>query len=623
MATEEQLKQALIAADRKGDKKAANLFATKIKEMRLAKQTPAESIPIFDNAGNPIEPDAPRPRQELSAGDYAKGLGETALALGTGVASSLLNTPVGFVRGLADSVQSGQFGTQAGSEKIAQAIQNQIGYGVNQPESEAGRRMVGAIGETLGALPPVVGGFSPAQLAAAGQSAKASARVAPTAAAESAQAARQAAQTAKQSFASRSVGAAEIPIEQIRRQQAQDLPVPLNITKGMATQDRTQQSFEIETAKNEELGADLRQRNLELNQGINQNLDEFITQTGTKLPETAWRSETGNVVVTVLQKGYEREKQKVKNAYDAARARGETQEIISVDPLADYLNSQSVDVTVAPVVGLIAREAKRLGVGDGSIEDGTFRLSPMSIEQSETLRQRVNNLVDNANGQDLARAGQIKRLIDQAQDQAGGKVFQSARKQRMQLANKYENLAIIDQLLDTKGKYKDQRIAAENVINKAVINGSVRDLKNLRRVLSTAGDDGIEALKEVRAAAVRHIRDESTRNVGRDPSGTPIISAKGMDNAIKALDRDGKLDILFGKKEADKLRLLNDVTKDIMVAQPNAGNASGTASTVLAAMDMYLSAAATIPMPILSSLRIAAKRAKERKIKKRVQESLK
>jgi hypothetical protein len=421
----------------------------------------------------------------------------------------------------------------------------------------------------------------------------------------------------------RSASAAEVPLEQVRRQQAADLPVSLNITKGMATKDKAQQSFEIETAKNPELGAELRQRNLELNQGINQNLDEMISQTGTKLPETAWRSETGNVVVTALQKGYEREKQKVKNAYDAARARGEMNDVISIDPLTEYLNSQSVDVTVAPVVGLIAKEAERLGVGAGRLDDGSFRLKPMTVEQSETLRQRVNELVDNKNGQDLRRASQIKQIIDQAQGQAVGPVFQSARKQRVQLANKYENLAIIDQLLDTKGKYKDQRIAAENVVNKAVINGSVQDLKNLRRVLSTAGEEGVNALNEVRAAVVRHVRDEATRNIGTDANGNPLISAKGMDNAIKALDRDSKLDILFGKKSADQLRTLNEVAKDVLVMQPGTGNPSGTAATILAAMDMVISSGAGMPAPILSALRVMAKRAKERKIKKKVDEALK
>jgi hypothetical protein len=420
-----------------------------------------------------------------------------------------------------------------------------------------------------------------------------------------------------------SVGAAEIPMEQVRRQNAQDLPVPLNITKGMATQDQMQQRFEIETSKDPELGAPIRQRMAELNQGINQNIDEFITATGTQLPETAWRLETGNKVIQALDKGYRTEKKKVNAAYEAARAKGETQEVIDVSPLASYLNENRVDVTVAPVVGAIAKEAERLGVGRGKIDDGTFEILPMTVDQSETLRQRVNALTDNKNGQDLRRAGQIKSIIDQAQEQVSGQTFKSARKMRQQLANKYENLAIIDQLLDTKGQYNDQRIAAENVVNKAIINGSVEDLTNLRRVLSTAGKEGLDALAEVRAATVRHIRDEATRNVGRDPNGNPLISAKGMDNAIKSLDKNGKLDLLFGKKEASKLRLLNDTAKDILVAQPNAANTSNTASVILGAFDLMSSAATGVPAPILLSLKAARDKAKSRATTKKVDEALK
>jgi hypothetical protein len=617
MATEQQLKEALIKAHKAGDTKAAQLFADKIKQMR------SQDFGARIDFGGAV--DTPK-KQEFSLGEKAVGAVEAAKTLGSGL---LFGVPAGVI-GAAEGV----FGDLTGRLTPEQAQQLAAQYSADvtsMPETEAGQRYVKAIGDFLGVLPPVMGAATPLQAVGAGQALGASARVAPAVAAEAKQGASAAVNAAKaavapntqQTFGMRSASAAEIPLEQVRKQQAADLPVPLNITKGMATKDKAQQSFEIETAKNPELGAELRQRNLELNQGINQNLDEMISQTGTKLPETAWRSETGNVVVTALQKGYEREKQKVKNAYDAARARGEMSDVISIDPLTEYLNSQSVDVTVAPVVGLIAKEAERLGVGAGRLDDGSFRLKPMTVEQSETLRQRVNELVDNKNGQDLRRASQIKQIIDQAQGAAVGPVFQSARKQRMQLANKYENLAIIDQLLDTKGKYKDQRIAAENVVNKAVINGSVQDLKNLRRVLSTAGEEGVNALNEVRAAVVRHVRDEATRNIGTDANGNPLISAKGMDNAIKALDRDSKLDILFGKKSADQLRTLNEVAKDVLVMQPGTGNPSGTAATILAAMDMVISSGAGMPAPILSALRVMAKRTKERKIKKKVEEALK
>lgn len=599
--------------------KAISAGVAKLEDFGDSASTTAD-IPLYDDQGSPIEADAPQQQSsgEVNPLNMLGGL-EAAASVGSGLLSSLQGVGIGLV----DSVTSGAFIEGRGPEVVNQSIADYVKAGTYQPRTRAGRDIVGVIGEASELLPPVVAGFSPAQMAIAGQSARAASQVAPTVARGAAQSVAQALPQMPQQGSARSIGAAEIQPEQVRRQAAQDLPVPLNITKGMATQDFEQQRFERETAKDAELGAPIRERMSELNQGIGQNIDEFISATGTSLPETAWRLETGNKVIQALEKGYRAEKSKVDNAYKAARAKGETQEIINVSPLADYLNESRVDVTVAPVVGAIAKEAERLGVGRGKIEDGSFEILPMTIEQSETLRQRVNDLVDNTKGQDLRRASQIKQLIDSAQDSAGGKVFQSARKQRQQLANKYENLAIIDQLLDTKGQYNDQKIAAENVINKAVINGSVEDLKNLRRVLSTAGDDGLDALKEVRAAAVRHVRDEATRNVGRDPNGNPLISAKGMDNAIKALDKNGKLDLLFGKKEADKLRLLNDVAKDILVAQPNAVNNSNTASVLLGTLDVMSSMATGVPVPVLLGLKTTRDKLKNAKTSKKIQEALK
>lgn len=610
MATEQQYKDALIKAHRAGDTRAAELFARKIKELRAPLQTDAQGEPVLSmGAELPQRPAQPEP----SFMEQAIGAGEALLTTATGATTGAAGTLLGTLEGIAQAVKSGKIGEPEAAQIIQQRAAELGGYGTYRPMTQQGQNIVGEVAEIASALPPVVAGFTPAQAVGAQQSLARTAQAVPALIPE----------RAPQGIGGLSVGAAEIPPEQVRRQQAQELPVPLPLTKGMATQDFAQQRFEREVAKDPELGGPIRERMAQLNQGINQNIDEFIGATGTELPETSWRLETGNKVIQALEKGYRAEKAKVDTAYKAARAKGETQEVIDVSPLASYLNESRVDVTVAPVVGAIAREAERLGVGKGRIDDGTFEIMPMTVEQSETLRQRVNALTDNKNGQDLRRASQIKSIIDQAQEQAGGQTFKSARKMRQQLANKYENLAIIDQLLDTKGQYSDQKIAVENVVNKAVINGSVEDLKNLRRVLSTAGMEGLDALKEVRAATIRHIRDEATRNVGRDPSGNPLISSAGMDKAIKALDKNGKLDLLFGKSEASKLRLLNDVAKDILVAQPNAVNNSNTASVLLGAFDLMTSASTGVPVPVLSGLKLTRDKLRAAKTNKRVEEALK
>lgn len=611
--TEEKLKAALIQAHNKGDKEAAQLFANKIKELRSTNTV----IPVGTGANTQLVDMNQQPAQqpELTLGDQALGALEAGAAMVTGSTTGAL----GYLGGAAQGLTRQALGGYTSEEARALAEQGARDY-TYQPRTRVGQEQVAAVGEAMSALPPVLAGFTPQQFAGAGQAAKASA-----------QAARglpeMMPQRLPQPTGGLSVGAAEVPRDQQRRNLANELPVPLGdkLTKGMATQDFETQNFERETAKNPELGAPIRERVDELTSGINQNFDEMLSLTGSRLPETAWRLETGNKVIQALKKGYDAETKKVNTAYEVARQRGETQAQLPVEKIneiSSFVNANRAKRTNAPVLDGFVREVEVQELGGGRLDDGSFYLKPMTIEQSETLRQQVNRLTDKTKGEDIYYAGKIKKLIDDAQDGAGGQAFKSARKMRGQLAGKYENLAIIDKLLDTQGNYADQRIASEQVFNKAILNGSVEDVVNLRRVLSTAGDEGLEALQEVRAAAIRHIRDEATRNLGALPDGTPRISPKAMDNAIKSLDKNGKLDKLFGKTGAKSLRILNDVTKDIFVAQPNSVNTSNTAANVMAALDFMTTASIGVPAPILTTLRLGAKRAKDAKIKKKIKESL-
>jgi len=559
-----------------------------------------------------------RPQQaERSLGDVATGVVETVAAIGTGGTLGAAGSLIGTLEGIVQAAREGKIGEPEAAQIIQQRAAELGGYGTYQPRTQQGQEYVQNIAEVAGMLPPTIAGVTGAHASGIQQGLGRTAQLAvaniPTP------------QAKPQAMGGLSIGAAEIPREQVRVDRANELPVPLGgkLTKGMKTQDFAQQKFEQETAKNPEFGNELRERFIELNEGVGQNIDAFLDQTGTSITDKNWRSQTGNKVIDALSAGYKSELGKVNNAYNQARVKGETKEIIDVSPLANYLNESRVDVTVAPVVGAIAKEAERLGVGRGKIDDGSFEILPMTIDQSETLRQRVNALYDPANKQDASRARQIKALIDESQNQGSGSAFQSARKQRVQLANKYENLAIIDKLLDTQGSYTDQRIAAEAVIDRAVIGGTVQDVRNLRKVLSTAGEPGLEALNEVRAAVVRYIRDEATSNVGRDPNDNPIISFAKLNKSINQLDEDGKLDLIFGKSEADKWRVLRDVARDIKVSQPNSSNPSNTASNIAQAVDLAMSAGFMLPLPVMTTLKAARDKAKAAAIQKRVKESLK
>lgn len=547
-------------------------------------RTPAESIPIFDDKGNPIEADIPganKPEQ-ASALNFL-GPAEAIATVGSGVASSLY----GAGKGLIDSFTSGAYLEGKGPDVMEQQIIESSREGTYIPKTPLGQKIVSTIGKVGENLPPVIAGFSPAQMAIAGQSARASSQVAPTVAREAAQAAKQALPAMKPASSARSIGAAEVPGEAVQYQKFQDLPVPVTPTMSdLAVGDArfAWKQFENEIAKDAELGAKVRDAAAVKNSQIQQNFDEFIDMTGTTLPETNYQYATGNKVVDALYGGLEADKKRVNAAYTAAREKGELAAPVPqerLDTISKFINDNRAKRTNAPVLEGFVDEAFVKEVGEGSIADGTFRLKPMTIEQAETMRQEVNRLTDQSNGADIRYASEIKKMIDDAQEGLGGNAFKSARKQARQMYDKYENYQLIDQLLSEKKGYKDARVPAEMVVQKAVISGSVDDLKQFRSVLQRSGADGMAAWKDVQAAVLRSIRDSAVKGKSTvDNTGLIKAQAGAINKAVDNLDKNGKLDLIFGKKDADKLRLLSEVSSRIAEQMPGTFNSSNNMAWV-------------------------------------------
>ncbi len=584
------------------------------------KQSASSDIPLFDDAGNPIEADEPRVKPETNFIQDVVGLAETIGTLGTGATTGALGYAQGVGTGLVDAISAGEFGTQQGVQRVADTAQRYAERGTYAPRTQAGQEIAGAVGEAAALLPPTLAAFSPAQVAGAGQAARASMQAAKPVVTEAAQSIMPA-----QQAPARSIGAAEAAggLEAQRLARAESLPVPIKLTKGQATQDFAQQQFERETAKQADAGAPIRQRMNEQNQALVQNFDAFLDETGTELPETAYKLQTGQKVDEALRKRAAADKVRIRVAYKEAEKAGETNEPVSLQSVAQYLNDNRAEAGLAPIMQAVAKQIEVQGVGKGSLMDGTLQIGDMTLNDAERLRKSINKFSKGADANNLRVAAELKSIIDESTANAGGEKYQAARKLRKQYGDNYERIGIIKNILGTKRGSDDRQIALENIVDKVVTNGSVNDLNEVRRLLQTQGQEGMAAWREMQAATVRHIRDEATKGVGRDPNGNPMISPAQLNRTIMSLDKNGKLQKIFGKKGAEQLKDLNDIARDVFVAQPNAVNNSNTSSALLAAMDMMMTAGTGVPTPVLSGIKFAKDAAGRRKTEKRVQEALK
>ncbi len=600
-----------------------------------------------ENTATFQQQNAPLPQQP-GVMDQIVGAGETALTLGTGAVGGTLGTLAGTLQGLSQQILSGQFGTPEAMRAVEQAAAKGAQALTYQPRTQAGQEQVQAVGQVLAnVLPPVL----PA-IAAPGAVMQAARTAAPTvgAARQIGTAAGQRAATATGQAIARpvqaattavretlgmetpaaapaagarvSMGAAATPAELQRVTTAEQLGFvgPAGLTAGQRTRNFADLQFEKETAKLGDVGAPLRERVSNQTANLIQQFDAMVDRTEPMLVEPR---DIGQAVSQAIVNKAEVARRKVSAAYTKAREDGSMLEPVTLDNLA----TTSADVQrfegVAPNVAPIRKEALRLGIL-AEDADGNLVAQAKAIDDTELLRQFVNEATDWTDKRQALMARKINAAIDAGTEGKGGETYRAARKLRQDFANEFENVGLTAQILSTKKNTSERAIAFENVFDKIILNAPLEEMNKVRKTLISAGPDGKQAWNELKSNTSRYIINKALSTAQRDERGLPLISPDKLNSVIRSMDRAGKLEALYGKKQAQQIRDLGEIAIDIYTAPPGAINFSNTASALQVALDSVATFGLTgIPAPAVTALREASKYAKNRQVRMRVQQSLK
>jgi len=561
-------------------------------------------------AGIPdLDYEAPAPK-ESSVGEELLGAGEAALTMGTGATTGMAGMVGGTLKQLAEEILSGNYGSQEAAKRVQDEAERVMGMFTYEPRTEEGQDIVRGIGEATAPLQAVAGLTAPMQTMAQG------ARAAkPKLLAEQS---KQVVTKKPVSNKPKSIGAVQIPPEQLRAQKAGELPVPIKLTKGQKTRDFEQQRFERETAKLPE-GEGIRDRFSQQNQQLQQNLDAFIDETGATLTE---KYEIGEAVSSALRKRAAKDKTRIRTLYREAEKKGHLKDKVTLDGLANHLNESRPESAVANVLKVIEDKSIQLGAVIKN-DDGKLITQPVDLKTAELLRKTINSAT-NQDAPNIRQASIMKGLIDQSTEGKGGELYKKARGARDKYARDYENVSLIKNIMGTKRGTTERGVALEQILNKSIISESapLDSLKQLRKLLQTEGGEGKQAWKELQGGTLQFIQDQALRNTSLDSHGNRVISAAGLDKVITRLDKSGKLDYIFGKKGAEQLRVINDVAKDVLVAPAGAVNNSNTATVLAGMMDIAISGTSGIPAPIATSFNALKNNIKSRKLKARINESL-
>ena len=409
------------------------------------------------------------------------------------------------------------------------------------------------------------------------------------------------------------VGAAVTPEEITRTQMAQQLRVPVPLSKGQATRDLAQQQFEIETAKNypETVGKPLIKAQADRNDAILQNFDAYVDATG---KQTFGLEPTGRVVVEALNKDAKKARDSINQTYKQAREAGETEQPVSYAPLRTFIEEQTptVRAKIAPVLDVVNEQLSK------NDPKGTGQISINALEDIYTL---INKMYE-PNTPNATYGRDLRNIINTVTEGQGGELYQQARRLRQDYAKRFENIGAIDRLISTKANSSDRVVAFEDVFQKSIVNGSLDDVKNLGFALKRSGSEGQQAFKELQGQTIEFLKDQVTRSIDTDMYGNPVVSPAKFKSAVRGLDQDGKLDYLFGKKGAQEIRDLMETAILVNAPLKGAANYSNTASAVVRALDRVGSGLlGKIPV-IGPATEYSFEKIKQRQMKKQVKESI-
>lgn len=538
--------------------------------------------------------------------------------------------------GLIDSIRRGTYGSSVGGQQMSQRAMEGLQQTIIQPRTQMGQQVMQAaadVAEELKLAPvPVTAGLQALAGPATAQAARAAvpaARAAQAAGAQAAEAVMRAPETISRAISRQeapampgSAGAAATEAAARRVATAEMMPVPFvgesGLTLGQGTRSFSDLQFEKEAAKIPELGEPLRQRSRNQNLTLLQNFDALIDL---PQPLSMTKPEIGAAVTEAVVNKANVARKKISDAYRKAEEEGELLEPVEMSPLASSLTELNESAMLVPLITAVRNNALKIGAVS---EDPSGNLVPgnITLKQSEILRQFVN---ENTNWQDRREALFAKRMIqsiDDSTEGAGGELYKSARKMRRQFAEEFENTSLTQQLLGTKGKTTERKIAIENVFDKIVRFSSVEEMNKLRGTLLTAGPDGKQAWTDLKAQGIAFIRDAAMTRA-TDESGQRVFSAPAMQKAVESFDKSGKLEALYGKRQAQVFRDLADIAQDIYTAPPGAINTSSTASALMTAVDTLATFGISgLPVPAKAAITEAVKYARDRKVKQRIERAL-
>lgn len=558
------------------------------------------------------------PRPDRSFMDKAIGLGEAALTLGSGATSGAIGFADSALSQAGKEIFAGRFGSNAAADAVQRRAMRGGTAQTYQPRTEAGQEYLRNLEPILGWMPPILGITNPGMVH--NQAIRRSGLLADDA--RVGREVRSLPPVTQQPQPSLSIGAAQVPDATVRRVMGETMPVPFKgssgLTSGQQSRDFAQLQFERETAKIGTQGAPLRDRYANQNDTMLGNFDTLIERTN---PTTTDAREIGASVDRAVRDRKSMVHDKVKQAYSEARLAGELEEPVAIDGLTETLQTLTNMEGVAPNIAAARKEALRLGIlAEG--DDGLVAV-PQPIDTVEAFRQFINNATDMKDGRQKLARSRLLASIDAATEDKGGPLYRRARRLAASEFAEFSGHELAKQLLSTKGNVDARRISLADISDKIIVDAPVEEMNKMRGTLLKAGPDGKQAWQDLKAYGIHFLMQKAYGKQLND-RGQPVMTPATFIKSIEKFDKEGKLESLYGKKQAQIMRDMAELSRLLETAPPGAINHSNTSSALLTAIvEGGMTGLLTgLPLPTVTAIREGTKLVKNQALKHRINQAL-
>lgn len=363
-------------------------------------------------------------------------------------------------------------------------------------------------------------------------------------------------------------------VERVARAKSLDLP----ISRGQATRNLGQITQE-ENLQRSEAGQPLRDIQSQQDIGLHKKLGEL------RPAGADTRAQVGESVQGAARAKYQALKKDYQAKYKAARESGETRSPVSTTALEDWL-SVPANARNSGYLKSALQEYK----DSVSRETGPEKVSQIRINDLEEIRKEVNAASQSSDGTTRHFAGEAKKVIDGILDQAGGDLYKKARQSFKATKDEFDRQSLVKKLVTEKGKSSDRAVALEDTFDTVVRSGSKDQLSSLIKSLKQGGTTktramGAKAVSDLQAATIDYLREKAAGRRGVTGEQEQLQFNSSFIDAVDELDKDGKLDVLFGGKATSALRELRAATRDLRTKPADRIAGPNTTPRLIAALE--------------------------------------